>query len=132
MKENLNLSIGYSFPPIPRAIQRSARCRNNVNFDNVKDMKSIFNCIHNYITDDIKNIFYNIRILLKNARKKYLKEAASEIMLNETSVMTDLMTFQYFLFILDTIDTKLYKHEQIKQKKNCLNILTQQNVTIKH
>ena len=49
-----NLSAGCSFPPILRSRQRSSRWRKNVNFDNLKDMESIFNCIHNYITNDLK------------------------------------------------------------------------------
>ena len=46
-------------------------------------MESIFNCIHNYIADNIKNASFHIRILIKNAlfhmrillnntKKKYL------------------------------------------------------------
>ena len=30
----------------------------NVNFDNLKDMEYIFNCILDYVTDDIKKAFY--------------------------------------------------------------------------
>lgn len=41
-KVDLNLPVGPSFLPIPRSRERSARCRNNVNFDNIKDMESIF------------------------------------------------------------------------------------------
>ena len=35
----------------------------------LKDMESIFNCIQNYITDNIKNAFYHIRIHLNNTEK---------------------------------------------------------------
>ena len=49
-----NLSAGCSFPPISRSGQRSSRWRKSVNFDNLKDMESIFYCIHNYITNDLK------------------------------------------------------------------------------
>ena len=49
-----NLSAGCSFPPISRSRQRSSRWRKSVNFDNLKDMESIFYCIHNYITNDLK------------------------------------------------------------------------------
>ena len=35
----------------------------------LKDMESIFNCIQNYITDNIKNAFYHIRIHLNNTKK---------------------------------------------------------------
>ena len=52
MKDDQNLPARYTYPPIPMSRQRSARCRNNVHFDNLQDMESIFNCIHNYITDD--------------------------------------------------------------------------------
>ena len=53
-KADPKLPVGCSFPPIPRTRQRSARCRNYVNFDNLKDTESIFDCIiHNYITEDI-------------------------------------------------------------------------------
>ena len=72
-KADPNLPVECSFSPIPRSVQRSAICRNNANFDNFYYMDSLFNHIHNYITDDIKGVFYHICILLKNARKKYLK-----------------------------------------------------------
>ena len=39
------------FSLIPSTRQRYAGCKNNVNLE----QESIFNCIHNYITDDIKN-----------------------------------------------------------------------------
>ena len=71
-KADQNLAAGYLFPPIPRCRQRSGIFRNNANFDKLKDMRSICNCIHNYITDDIKNAFYHIGILLSKNRKKYL------------------------------------------------------------
>ena len=58
--------------PLFQGEDRSGRFKNNVNFDNLNDIQSIFNCIHNYITDDIKNVFYHIVILLNYTRKKYL------------------------------------------------------------
>ena len=45
----------------------------------------------NYITDDIKNAFYHVRILLNNIRKKYLKNIASELLLNWLFIRTDLI-----------------------------------------
>ena len=74
MKEKGNLTQISSWVFIflySRKRQRSARYKNNVNFDNLKDMESIFKCIHNYITD-IKNAFYHIPIVLNNTRKKHL------------------------------------------------------------
>ena len=81
-KDDPNLPVGCLFPYIPRSRQRSSRCRNNVNFNNLKDMETIFDCVHNYITNDIKNAFCNVGTLLNNIRKKYLKILASEILLN--------------------------------------------------
>ena len=79
-KADPNLSVGCSFSYALTSWKRSARCRNNVNFDNFKNMESIFNCIHNNTTYDIKNEFYNIRILLNNTRKKYLTQCNSLIL----------------------------------------------------
>ena len=67
-----NFPVQCSFSPIPRTRQRSARCRNNVNYDNLKNMGSIFKCIYNYIADGIENAFYNMQILLNNTGKIYL------------------------------------------------------------
>ena len=72
-KADPNLPVGCSFPSFLRSKQRRARYRHKDNFDNLKDMESIFNYIHNYITDGIENAFYHIRILLNNTRKKYLE-----------------------------------------------------------
>ena len=47
-----NLPVGCTFPLISKSSQRSTRYRNNVNFVNLKDMESVFDCIHNYITVD--------------------------------------------------------------------------------
>ena len=96
---------------ISRARPKSARCRNGVNFHNRKGMESIFNCNHNCIINDIKNEFYHIRILLSNTRKITLKENTSEILLNGLFIRTDLIKFQYYSLILDTIVTQLYKSE---------------------
>ena len=54
---------------------------------------------------------------MNNTRKKYLWKIASKILLCGTFIRTDLIKFQYHSFILDAIDTKLYKPEQTKLKK---------------
>ena len=45
----------------------------------------------NYITDDIKNAFYHVRILLNNTRKKYFRNIASQLLLNWSFIKTDLI-----------------------------------------
>ena len=67
-------------------------------------MEFIFICIHSYVTYDVKNTFSHIPVLLNNARQKFIR--------------TNLIKFQYYSFILDTIDTNLYKTYQAKQNKN--------------
>ena len=52
-----------------------------------------------------------------NTRKRFLKEIASEILLNGALIRTYLIRFQYYSFIRDIIDAKLYKPEQIKEKE---------------
>ena len=42
-KDDPNLPVGCSFPNTPRSRQRSSKCRNNVNFNNFRDMETIFN-----------------------------------------------------------------------------------------
>ena len=54
---------------------------------------------------------------MNNTKKKYLKKIASEILLNGSFIRTDLIKFQYYLSIFDTVDTKCYKSEQTKKKK---------------
>ena len=44
----------------PRSRQKSEKSWNKVNLENFKDIESICNCIHNYITHDIKNVFHQI------------------------------------------------------------------------
>ena len=53
-------------------------------------------------------------MLLNNTRKKYLQKIAFKILLNGPFIRTDLIKYQYYLFILDT---KPYKPEQTKEKK---------------
>ena len=88
-------------------------------------MGSIFNYIHNYITDEIKSAFYHIRIILNDLGKKDRKKIDPEILLNGPFIRNDLIKFQYHPFIFDTIDTILYKPEQKKRKKRYLNRLAQ-------
>ena len=71
-KADPDLPAGSWFSPIPRTRQRSARYKKSVNFDKLKYMESILNCIENYITDDTKKAFHHIQLLLNSAIKKYL------------------------------------------------------------
>ena len=50
-------------------------------------------------------------------------KVASEILLNGLFITTDLIKFRYSLVILETIETKLYKHEQARHKNGILNYI---------
>ena len=54
---------------------------------------------------------------MNNTRNTYLKIIASETLLKGSIIRTDLIKFQYYLFVLHIPDTKLYKPEQTKGKK---------------
>ena len=128
-KTDPNLSVGFSLPYIPRSRERSHRCRNNVNFDKPKDMQSIFNYIHNYITDDIKSGFCHIRIHLNNIKRNIFKKIASEILLNGPFITSDLIKLQYYSFILTILMLNSISLKKQNWRKKYLNILAQLNLT---
>ena len=61
-KTELNLPAGFSFP---KKRERSTGCRNNVNFDNPKDIESIFSRICSYITD-----YFKVLVIIKSTYHK--------------------------------------------------------------
>ena len=104
-----NNPVGILFPPIPRKGPRNSRCRINRNSHNSNiSIVSFFNTISNILNTSLKTAFQNIRIILNKTKKKLLKEIANAILQN------DIVDYkhereQIYLFILDIIDTKLYK-----------------------
>ena len=54
-------------------------------------------------------------------QERNILKIASEILLNRPLIRIDPIKFQYYSFIIDTIDTKLRKPEQTKQKKRIPN-----------
>ena len=62
---------------------------------------------------------------MTDSRKKYLKEITSEILLDILFLGNDLIEFQYYLFMIDAIDTITYKPKQTRQNKKYLNALAQ-------
>ena len=105
-----NGPVGLLFPPIPRKGLRHFRSRNNRNSNNCNSsLENFFTSINNIIHTDLKTAFQNIRIILNKTKKKLLKEIANAIL-----QMNDIVNYkhereQVYLFILDIIDTKLYK-----------------------
>ena len=66
--------IGILFPPLPRngpSVRRERGNRNNREENYTKD--TFFENFQSFITGDIKNSFYNLRILLNKIKKKTLR-----------------------------------------------------------
>ena len=111
-------AIGRLFPPLPRTGVRPTRSRVNRNKRaSAYSCGDFFEKLENLLDNDIVNSFYEIRVLLNNIKKKVLKEIAYHIM------ERDVFTFrsnreQWYLYILDIIDTKFLKPpaEKIRKK----------------
>ena len=56
-KQTQVYQLNFDFPQFQGQDKDLPDAEINVNFENLKDMESIFNCILNYITDDIKNTY---------------------------------------------------------------------------
>ena len=117
-KNNSNdTPVGCQFPPIPRSIPRSKRNRDNVTNLVNDTVEDIFQNLYDTITNNIKSAFYNIRVLLNRINKKHLKKIASEILHHGHQIRHDVPN-QIYLYILDIIDTKLYKpNDNVKNEK---------------
>merc|ERR1712074_57665 len=83
--ENLD-NVGRLFPPLPRkgpSVRRERGNRNNREENFTKD--TFFEKLKTFITGDLKNSFYNIRILLNKMKKKTLKSIYEDIILEKES-----------------------------------------------
>ena len=112
-------AVGKSYKdfPIPRRGVRPVRSRENQN-----NKQSIISCddfftkLDNIFQNDLFSSFNHIRILLDKTKKKVLKEIAFSI-LNRRGYHFHPEREQWYLFILDIIDTKLLKVKPIPPKK---------------
>ena len=72
--------------------------------------------------------------IFEQHEKEISLKVASEILLNGLFITIDLIKFRYSLVILETIETKLYKPEQARQKNgmsNCICMVKFDNKAIK-
>ena len=99
----------------PRTDQRSSRYRNNKDFLKNNTITELLTNINNIMQNEIKDPFYKIRIILNNL-KKILKQTSPELLQNGN--MLDIKTNNHFYnYVLDIIDTKIYKFKQTNPKK---------------
>ena len=113
-----DIPVGCNFPSIPRSrtrVVRSRRGRNN--HDVHMSTQTFFETLNNILRNEPKEILYTLRILLNKFKKKLLKNIASQIMQSIYSLTTDPKMEHYHMYILDIIDTKLYKPKNTTAKK---------------
>ena len=113
-KYDRKILVRQLFLFIPRTKQQSARYRNNNGYLKNDTITDFFTKIHNIIQNYIKDSLYKMCISLNNLKKKILKQTASEILRNGD--MMDMKIKNHFHnYVLDIIDTKTYKFNQITQ-----------------
>ena len=111
-------NVGILFPPLPRkgpSVRRERGNRNNREENYTKD--TFFEKFQSFITEDIKNSFYNLRILLNKIKKKTLKSIYKHIILEKASLFQFDIFHQWYDLVCDIIDCKLYKPPIIKKDK---------------
>ena len=105
-----NDNIGKLFPPLPRIGERPARTHRSRNKKtNITDYTNFLNEVENHMKNDLKTSFNQIRKLINKTKKYTLKKVASKIMINQDNLYKITEYQQWYKFILDSIDTKLYK-----------------------
>ena len=114
-------AVGKCFPPISRKHHRPPRTRTVKNSGNAISLEQFFQRLNTLYSENRKTLFNSVRILLNRLNRFLLKDIAAEI-LKPTQFATDLNKEQLFLFVLDIIDTKLYKTTPVKQKNHPKNV----------
>ena len=122
-KENdcsvIHKAVGKSYKgfPIPRRGVRPVRNRNNRNLkQSFVSLADFFSTLEDILQNHLFRSFNRIRILLDKTKKKVLKEIAFHI-LNRSGFEFHPEREQWYLFVLDIIDTKLLKDQPILPKK---------------
>ena len=124
-------AVGKSYKgfPIPRKGIRPVRSRENRNLkSSIVSCDDFFSSLEDLFFNYLHASFNQIRIMLDKTKKKVLKEIAYHI-LERTSYTFHPEREQWYLYILDIIDTKLYlKEPTVIKKKAPENICTLQFV----
>ena len=115
----IHSAVGKLFPPLPRTGSRPVRSRNNKNNRTSPiSLSDFFDQINLLIANEIKPSFNNIGILINRCKKKLLKEIAYSILERENFTYLEGRE-QWYLYILDVIDTLLWKPVASPMKKPC-------------
>ena len=116
--------IGNRYPPIPRTGIRPIRSRENRNnrFSAVS-AKDFFDHLDHLLKTNVRNSFFEIRVILDRAKKKVLKEIAFHLMERDVFVYSERYE-PWYVYISDIIDTKLYKTPSQTLKPTPKNVCT--------
>ena len=112
-------AVGRSYAgfPIPRKGIRPIRSRENRNVkESIVTCDDFFSTLETLLSTNLSNSFNQIRISLDKTKKKVLKEIAYHV-LERSQYIFHPEREQWYLYILDIIDTKLYKSIDINNKK---------------
>ena len=113
----IHSAVGKLFPPLPRTGVRPIRSRDNKNNRiSVLSTSDFFDKLNSFLTSDIKSSFNDIRILLNSCKKKLMKEIAYNILERENFIYMEGRE-QWYLYIVDIIDTLLWKEIKPQEKK---------------
>ena len=108
----------YSGYPIPRNGVRPTRSRENRNkTDSIISCIDFFSSLEDIFANDLIHSFNRIRIILNRTKKNILKEIAFHL-LNRTVYTFHPEREQWYLYILDIIDTKMIKTTIVPPKRS--------------
>ena len=94
-------------------VRRERSRKNNKSHIHMSE-NNFFEFVNSEITHNAKDACFNIKNKLMSLRKKVLKKVASLIVLE--TIEMHMRNKQYFDYIADMIDTKLYKSDKSKSK----------------
>ncbi len=102
--------VGIMYPPLPRTGIRPVRSRENRNnHESSLSSETFFREMKNQLQNNIKQSFNEIRKLMDKIKKKELKKIAMAILDQNSNNIYEIENEQCYLYVLDIIDTKLYK-----------------------
>ena len=120
--EDNNKSIGLQFPSISRGAARTVRpIAKSVPTANTAD--AIFDQIYLIIDNDIKNPYFHAPVILNTVKKKMLKQLSARILYrNNNPYNLQQNIDQYYIYMFDIIDSKLYRSKTSKKTPPPINI----------
>ena len=115
--QDKNLPVGKLFPRVARTSPRSGHSRNNRNnHEIVTSHENFFHLFDNILLNDKTNAFYRLRVILNRLKKSTLKKVAFNILSRSPLVKLNAFSEQYYLYVLDIIETLIYVPFESKKK----------------